>query len=215
MQAPSDGKQPHRHHHDHADPKRGGTWHPERLQSQIRSDSHDGSRRINLPSQDKRYLRRDDVPQDASGNARHRAHQHHDEWWARRRFGQLRPGKREKRQSQRIGHEECGTRRRPYPYIRDRHQGGGDDDDEVPGIGDPEDRVAVQEEIAKGTSSDGSNRRDHYDPEEVQIPITRRKYAARSKHCHAGKVKVIQEHAPPYIAEPHFLETVLLQNPAA
>jgi hypothetical protein len=61
--------------------------------------------------------------------------------------------------------------------------------------------VAVQEEIAKGTSSDGCNRRDHDDPEEVQIPITRRKYAARGKHGHACKVKVIKEHAPSYIAE--------------
>jgi hypothetical protein len=61
--------------------------------------------------------------------------------------------------------------------------------------------VAVQEEIAQRTSSDGCNRRDHDDPEKVKIPITRRKYAARGKHCHACKVKVIKEHAPSYIAE--------------
>lgn len=33
------------------------------------------------------------------------------------------------------------------------------------------------------------------------MPISRRKYTARGKHGHAGKVKVIQEHAPSYIAE--------------
>jgi adenylate kinase len=68
-------------------------------------------------------------------------------------------------------------------------------------IDDPEYRVAVQQEIAKRTSSDGCNRRDHDHPEEVQMPISRRKYTARGKHGHAGKVKVIQEHAPSYIAE--------------
>jgi hypothetical protein len=44
---------------------------------------------------------------------------------------------------------------------------------------------------------DGRDRRDHDDPEDVQVPITRRKHAARGKHGHAGKVEVIEKHAPP------------------
>ena len=183
-------------------PNASGRGIPSACDARYAAPPRDGGRRIDLTPQDKRYLRRDDVSQDASGNASHRAHQHHDERWALRRFRQLGPGKGEKRQAQRVGHEEGGARRWPYPYICDRQDGGYDDDDEVPGIGDPENRVAVQEEIAKGTASDGCNHRDHDDPEEIQIPITRRQYAARGKHCHTCKVKVIKgEHALSYAAE--------------
>lgn len=58
-------------------------------------------------------------------------------------------------------------------------------------IGDPENRVPVQEEIAQGTAADGRHHRHHDDPEEVQIPITRRQDAARGKDGYAGQVKKI------------------------
>jgi hypothetical protein len=37
------------------------------LQSQVHSHSHDGGRGIDLAPQDQRYLRREDVSQDAAG----------------------------------------------------------------------------------------------------------------------------------------------------
>jgi hypothetical protein len=61
--------------------------------------------------------------------------------------------------------------------------------------------MPVQKQIAQRAAPDRRYRRDHDDPEEVQIPITRREYATRGKHRHARKVKVIQEHASSYSVE--------------
>lgn len=137
------------------------------MQGEIRYDPCDGSRSVNLPPQDKRYLRRNDISQGASGNAGHRPHQHHDERWALCCFRDLSARDRKKRQSQSISYQEQGVWRWPYPDVCDRGEGGYDDDGQVPAIGDPENRVAIQQEIAKSASTNSGDRCDNDDAEEV------------------------------------------------
>lgn len=122
LQAPPNGKQPERNHHNHAGPKRPRTLQPKRLQEQVESDAHDCGRGVEVAPQDEGHLRREDIPQDSSGYTGHRAHQYHDDRWALRRFCHLGSGQRKQRQSEGVGHEERVPWRGPYPHITDGQQ---------------------------------------------------------------------------------------------
>src|SRR5215471_17587313 len=89
LQAPPNGKQPERNHHNHASRKRTRTLQPKRLQEQVESDTHDCGSGVDVSPKDEGHLSRDDIPQDPSGYPGHRAHQHHDDRWALCRFGYL------------------------------------------------------------------------------------------------------------------------------
>ena len=99
LQAPPNGKQPERNHHHHASRKRTRPLQPKRLQKQVESDTHDCGSGVEVSPQDEGHLRRDDIPQDPSGYTGHRAHQHHDDRWALRRFCHLGSRQRKQRQS--------------------------------------------------------------------------------------------------------------------
>jgi BASS family bile acid:Na+ symporter len=88
---PQNRQQPEHHHHDHARPERPRTVHPTPLQEQVDRDSDDRGCGIDVAPEDQGDLGRQHIPQDATGHAGYRAHQHHDQRRALHGFGYLRP----------------------------------------------------------------------------------------------------------------------------
>jgi hypothetical protein len=81
------------------------------------TDAHNGRRGVDISPQDEGELGRNHIPQDTSGHARHRAHQHHNEWRALRGFCYLSPRQRKQPQPERVGDEEGVPRRWPDLHI--------------------------------------------------------------------------------------------------
>src|SRR5258708_39355394 len=66
---------------------------------------------------------------------------------------------------------------------------------------EPKDGIVIQEEIAKGASSDGRKGRDDDDPEEIQPPATSREHATNREDGNARQVEELKRHTSVHSAE--------------
>src|SRR5690606_40938374 len=75
-----------------------------------------------------------------------------------------------------------------------RRPGRGEDDGEVGGVLDPEDRVPVEEHVPERAAADGRRDGEHPDAEEVEVPAAGRERAADGEDGHAEEVEYVEEH---------------------
>lgn len=192
MQFPADREQSQGDHRRHPGVERQRTPDPRGLQDQIERDPDDRRRGVDVTPQDQWDLAGDHVPQHPAGDTGHRPHQDDDDGRVVGGLGDLRPGEGKQPQPHRVGDQQRLARGRLDPDIRHRQQRGDDDHDQVERVGDPEDRVAIEQQIAEGAAADRRDRRDDDHAEQIQAAIAGREDAADREDRNPRQIKIVK-----------------------
>jgi len=102
---------------------------------------------------------------------------------------------REERQAQGIGDEKGPARCRPEPHIPQRDRGSRQDHPQVRWIGDPEDRVPVEQQVAQRSSAYGRYHRNHCCAEHVQALAAGGQHAADGEYRDSHQIENVAHQA--------------------
>ena len=89
--------------------------------------------------------------------------------------------------------EQRAVRRPAAAHVEQRGDGGGEHDPEIGRVLDPEDRVAVEQQVAQRAAADRGHHGDHADADPVEALAARRERAARREHRHAEQAERVED----------------------
>ena len=192
LEPPHDRREADRGDGRHADQGRRVARDPDPLEEQIDRRARDGRARVELaPPEDERNLGAQHVAHDPARHTGNHPHEPREQSGESRHFGNLGTDDGEEREAQSIrnkqGAEGGDSETAVHQGQRRRRQA----DDEVGGVGDPEDRVPLQEQVAQRAAADGGHHGDDGDAEPVEALPAGRERAAHREHRDAQQVECV------------------------
>jgi hypothetical protein len=122
----------------------------------------------------------------------HGAENHHHDAAEPGGLGDPRAADCKQRQPQRIGGQQCAQRDFAKTHDQQRQQGRREYRPQIAGIGHPEHRIAVDQQVAQGAAADGRHRGDDQHAEPVQMLAPGGQHAADREHRNAEKIHQLQ-----------------------